>query len=187
MQEEESSLSDNEYYVEKVLDKKIENGEVLYLIKWDGWPIENSTWEPLENLDNIKNLIEKYENEKADTKKRLGRPPKTLKDRSVSSGIKNSQKKEEGKVYKKQLEEPCQDEKSLTVNVITDLGDLIPEQVLSVKRDQEQNILCYVNFKERSDGTTQDNSYIPSYILKEKYPKILISYYESKIKFVDKK
>ena len=186
--QEESSLSDNEYYVEKVIDKKIENGEVRYLIKWDGWPIENSTWEPLENLDNIKNLVENFENEKREGKKKLGRPPKLDKERSASSALRNSHKKEESKIVNNQCEDPqMQDEKCLTVNVITNCEELLPEQVLSVKRDQEGNILCYVKFRERSDGITPENAYVPSYVLKDTYPKILISYYESKIKFVDKK
>ena len=102
--------------------------------------------------------------------------------------MKNSNKREEGKVAKKPCEDPqAQEEKTLTVNVLTNCEEEVPEQVLSVKRDQDGNILCYVKFRERSDGITPENAYVPSYVLKDAHPKILISYYESKIKFVDKK
>ena len=55
--DEADSLSDNEYYVEEVLDKRIFNGKVEYLIKWEGWSQQDSTWEPIDNLQNIKNII----------------------------------------------------------------------------------------------------------------------------------
>jgi histone-lysine N-methyltransferase SUV39H len=49
------------YEVEKILDhRKAQNGEVLYLVKWKGWPRENSTWEPEENLTNCKQTLKNY-------------------------------------------------------------------------------------------------------------------------------
>ncbi len=59
--EDDSDLEEDEYYVEKVLDKKVIKGQDRYLIKWEGWPEDASTWEPLENLGNINNLIEDFE------------------------------------------------------------------------------------------------------------------------------
>jgi hypothetical protein len=55
-------MSENEYMVEKVLNKRVtSDGIIEYLIKWDGYETEESTWEPAENLLNIKNLIKDYE------------------------------------------------------------------------------------------------------------------------------
>lgn len=57
-QEEPSSESDfdddrepDEYVVEKILKKRIlkKSGRVEYLVKWKGYEIEESTWEPEEN------------------------------------------------------------------------------------------------------------------------------------------
>ncbi|ALC42597.1 CG18186, partial [Drosophila busckii] len=36
--------------VEKILEKRYANGRVQYLLKWAGYPMEDSTWEPIENL-----------------------------------------------------------------------------------------------------------------------------------------
>ena len=55
---------EEEYEVEKIIDKKIENGKTLYLVKWVGWDLSESTWEPQANLENSKLLIEKYEKSK---------------------------------------------------------------------------------------------------------------------------
>uniref|UniRef100_A0AC34GLL4 Chromo domain-containing protein n=1 Tax=Panagrolaimus sp. ES5 TaxID=591445 RepID=A0AC34GLL4_9BILA len=50
MSDDEESVVENEYVVEKILDKRGHGKKVEYLIKWRGYddPIEN-TWEPVEN------------------------------------------------------------------------------------------------------------------------------------------
>jgi len=49
------------YEVERILDHhKVQNGEILYLVKWKGWPKESSTWEPVENLINCKQSLKSY-------------------------------------------------------------------------------------------------------------------------------
>ena len=46
------SDAEAEYAVEKILAEEShhETGEMLYLIKWEGYPLHASTWEPAENL-----------------------------------------------------------------------------------------------------------------------------------------
>lgn len=48
------------YFVDRILDKKRRNGKTFYLIKWEGYGPEQNSWEPLENLNGIKELIEKF-------------------------------------------------------------------------------------------------------------------------------
>lgn len=48
--------------MEKILDKRIDNGRVKYLLKWQGYPEHASTWEPVEYLK-CPDLIERYEQE----------------------------------------------------------------------------------------------------------------------------
>ena len=50
------------------------------------------------------------------------------------------------------------------------------------------NILCFlIEWQIRPDGIRPESSYVKNNFLKENYPKILIEFYESKIKFINKK
>jgi len=53
-----------EYEVEKVVASRKKGGKVQYLTKWIGWPDEDNTWEPKENLENSLPLIEAFELQK---------------------------------------------------------------------------------------------------------------------------
>ena len=55
-------MSDNDiYYIERILDRRKVNGRLEYKIKWEGYPMSQSTWEPLENLKTAIELVEEYD------------------------------------------------------------------------------------------------------------------------------
>lgn len=49
-EEEEEDGDEPVYEVERILAKKVEKGKVSFLLKWKGYPYEDSTWEPQEHL-----------------------------------------------------------------------------------------------------------------------------------------
>jgi len=61
------------YEVESIIDKKYENGSVLYRVKWKNFPEEDSTWEPLAHLKSATNLVMEY-----DTKEAVGKRPREV-------------------------------------------------------------------------------------------------------------
>jgi len=54
-------LEEEEYEVEKVVDKKVVGGKVHYLLKWKNYPDSENTWEAEEGLQ-CPELIEEFEN-----------------------------------------------------------------------------------------------------------------------------
>ncbi|CAI8611513.1 unnamed protein product [Vicia faba] len=54
-------LDDGFYEIERIRRKRIRKGELQYLIKWRGWPETANTWEPLQNLQSVPDLIHAFE------------------------------------------------------------------------------------------------------------------------------
>ncbi|XP_017003720.2 chromobox protein homolog 3 [Drosophila takahashii] len=64
------------FVVERIMDKRITSeGKVEYFIKWRGYTSADNTWEPEENCD-CPNLIQKFEESRAKSKKRGEKKPK---------------------------------------------------------------------------------------------------------------
>ncbi|XP_014475320.1 PREDICTED: serine-rich adhesin for platelets isoform X1 [Dinoponera quadriceps] len=61
--DEDVDQSNEEYVVEKILAKRLNTKKKCaeYLIKWEGYAVEDNTWEPAENVAVCKNLLEEFE------------------------------------------------------------------------------------------------------------------------------
>jgi hypothetical protein len=53
-----------------------------YKVKWKGYPHEEATWEPIQNLDNCKEVVKRYEE-----KKMAKKVPKQQKNKSKEKPI----------------------------------------------------------------------------------------------------
>ena len=55
-------MSDEEYEVEKILDKRQRKGGMEYLVKWKNFDDpDDNTWEPSDNLGDAEEKIKKFE------------------------------------------------------------------------------------------------------------------------------
>lgn len=49
-----------EWVVEDIIEKRIRRQHEEYLVRWKGYPLEESTWEPIDNLYNALDLVGKF-------------------------------------------------------------------------------------------------------------------------------
>jgi len=54
---------EEEYEVEKILNKKNFRGKDQYLVWWKDYMAEEDTWEPRENLGNMEDLVKEFKEE----------------------------------------------------------------------------------------------------------------------------
>lgn len=71
--DENGATEEEEYEVEKVVDKRIHKGKVEYLLKWKGYSSDDNTWEPKDSLE-CPELLQEYERNRA-----LGKQPVEVK------------------------------------------------------------------------------------------------------------
>ena len=62
-----------EWDVESILKKRRRGRRIEYLVKWQGYPLEEATWEPLENLERADDTIQEYEDRTNKTDRSDGR------------------------------------------------------------------------------------------------------------------
>lgn len=91
------------YSVEKVLDKKVENGRTFYLIKWLNYSDEHNSWEPKKNLQICPELIEEYEEEHPGDNHSNGKKKKIVLASSLIVFIQN--RKQQWKCFESKEEE----------------------------------------------------------------------------------
>lgn len=79
-----SSVGERVFAAECIQKKRIRKGRVEYLVKWRGWSHKYNTWEPEENILDVR-LLEAFESSQKDTGPgKRGQKPK--KERSQSTG-----------------------------------------------------------------------------------------------------
>jgi hypothetical protein len=192
-------MSSKAYQVEKILNKKLADGKLKYKVKWAGYPTSQCTWEPLENLSNVLDMVAKYENKATiDSPKNryntynfnyLNRIASSSRSRSKSqhkkrikvSSVKKDNKKNRIsniKKYKEEIVPFASSDEDITYGSIE--FDR-PERMLSAKMTGSA-IKCLVEWRTRYDGTKPENSFVFSKELKKNCPELLIEFYESLLK-----
>ncbi|CAK71205.1 unnamed protein product (macronuclear) [Paramecium tetraurelia] len=73
MKHQKKSKQEYQFFnVEKIVGKRYdpETNELQYCIKWEGYPDEENTWEPVENLQNVLSFVQEYEAYQNSTRKK---------------------------------------------------------------------------------------------------------------------
>ncbi|XP_046967174.1 chromobox protein homolog 1-like isoform X1 [Vanessa cardui] len=148
-----------EFSVEKVLDRRIKNGKVEYLLKWKGYSnffSEDNTWEPEDNLD-CPDLISAYEEARLKREREVAAPPEVEEGHSTRKRAKRGDKKKKVEEVEKPrgLARGLQPEKILA-------GQLFHGTLYFLVKWQD----C------------QEMDVVPGHDLGESFPDFVINYYE---------
>ena len=188
-------LDDNLYLIEKILDRRRNNNRLEYKIKWEGYPMSQSTWEPIENLKTAIELVIEYDNlHPLKQNKKVSQPKKFL---GKKKKLKNSVKKEITKMVEKKPEGGKEQEKIEKINIAEEDNQtftVIPQDdykkkyniddslksVITVRKKDNKLVAAVEKMKENGD---LERIEIETSKLKNDNPWILLDFYESKIKF----
>lgn len=163
-----------EYTVEKILDKRMNNGKVEYFLKWKGYPDEDNTWEPEENLD-CPVMIKAFESAlKAKAEGKAAGTAAPVEKRKTGSDSLTSDQSGEKK------RKP--DERQLPyvlsggeANRSTVIADKVPERIIGAT-DSAGQLMFLIKWEN-----TDEAELVPSTQANQKWPMMVIKFYEERL------
>ena len=186
------------FEVENILKKRVSKNSVEYLIKWKYYPVEDSTWEPLENLSTCMKKITEFESRSSNKKENkfmkenylsTKRKKPTIDQLNLSTvqkkckiatkSIKNStQSSEENEKSQSDESENFNDDK-VSGNFQYD----VPCKIDGAKMNSKNEILLEIKWNKRYDNSIPKNSLFSMAKLRKINPILLIDFFESRLKF----
>ncbi|ALC38207.1 Su-var-205 [Drosophila busckii] len=181
-----SEAEEEEYAVEKILDRRVRKGKVEYFLKWKGYAETENTWEPEGNLD-CQDLIQQYELSRKDEANTSGGTSKKERPHSSAKNKESGRTSATISVNKRKSEEPTApgsktaraEPEENGINGPTDGTGfdrgLEAEKILGAS-DNNGRLTFLIQFK----GVDQAEM-VPSVIANVKIPQMVIRFYEERL------
>ncbi|XP_057376668.1 chromobox protein homolog 1-like [Daphnia carinata] len=173
-----SALSDTdeeEYIVEKILDRREKNGEVEYLLKWIGFSDDDNTWEPKKNLGcyDLITAFESKRNEEEKMKKKNSNKKEKEKCLPLNENHENKQNKlsQEKKAVKKKT-------KVQIPSLSTGFDRNMEAETIIGATDDSPNGELHFLIKWKS---CDDCDLVPSSLANKLCPQVVIQFYEKNL------
>jgi len=166
-----SEGEEEEYIVEKVVDKRIKHGVVQYFLKWKNYPESENSWEPAENLQ-CAELIAVFERKlkqlnKAKPRGRAGSTTSTSSTSPAPAAAASSKKSKPVQVDEKK--------KKTRVDESAAYDGFEGEKVLGAT-NQDGEIQFLMKWKDCDEATM-----VPRHIANVRWPQVVIAFYESRL------
>ncbi|KAI9499817.1 hypothetical protein BX070DRAFT_231394 [Coemansia spiralis] len=157
--EEEEEEDDSVFVVEKILqDRKGEGGQTEYLIKWEGYPNSENTWEKEDNVFDKSMIKEYWEAKKAEAAK----TKKSGRANGTNKRVRTS------------------DEHRSEGGPDSDDWEPLVESIDTIDKDNDDGLIVFINWK---DGK---NTSHPAQLVYKKCPQLMLKFYEERLRFRSK-
>ncbi|KAK7078958.1 Chromobox protein 1 [Halocaridina rubra] len=167
---------EEEYSVEKIIDKRVKGGQIEYLLKWKGYGDDDNTWEPKSNLD-CEELIEEFENRRKEESKK-----KDDKKKEKETGKKKEEEKKETSPKKKAVEEPPKKKAKKTAEKEKENGPkgfekgLEAERIIGATDTENGDLMFLMKWKGSNEADL-----VPAKEANVKCPQVVIKFYEARL------
>jgi Chromo (CHRromatin Organisation MOdifier) domain/Chromo shadow domain len=176
------------FVVEKVVGKRMEGGELQYLLKWEDYPSSDNTWEPASGLDCPK-LVAKFEKRHAE-KGKSGKQGKATGKRSTTrsaASTRASRSKRRRATASSSSNSSSSDEFTDEAVDSDDGGVLpsfengdVPSTVIGAKlvtdSQGKKHLQLLIEWEGFSSGT-----FVPAVEAHTRIPQLVINFYESRL------
>lgn len=150
-----------EFIVERIIDRRVRQGKVEFLLKWKGYGESENTWEPEENLD-CPGLIAQFEEkrkQKAESQPPPPPQPQPTKMKDDNDGPNRKKKKQEGGDSKPRG---------------FDRG-LDPDRIIGAT-DSSGELMFLIKWKDCDEADI-----VPARIANVRCPQVVIRFYEERL------
>ncbi|XP_055313216.1 chromobox protein homolog 3-like [Sitodiplosis mosellana] len=157
------------YEIEEIIThRRRPDGKFEYFVKWKGYDNNSNTWEPADNFESPRMLVE-YHN--------------SLEGNSISDQLTRMQNAISNPIKRKSSKKTLDPDDLLTATTIKD-RNLVPEKVLNIfhVRNDEKDLVAFIRFKN-----TKQPEFVQASWAHENCPQLVIQFYESRIFWRDKK
>jgi chromobox protein 1 len=167
-----SDAAEEEYVVEKILEKRIVKGRIEYLLKWKGYGEEDNTWEPSENLG-CPELIEAFEKEWSANQAKKG-ADKGSRKRAMET--EREEKTKENKKAKSNKVGPNSTTRDVPRAELTGFDRGLDAEKIIGATDSSGELMFLMKWKD-----TDEADLVPARQANVKCPQVVISFYEERL------
>merc|ERR1712130_739523 len=126
-----------EYEVETIVSKRTsEEGKVEYLVKWKGWNASDNTWEPVDNLQSSKELIDEFEGKTEDAE--MKEESKETEEKEAPNAEKTEEKEVAEKEEQKEAKDAVKESKEAPEEAIEDAMEAKEDDVEEAMEAKEE-------------------------------------------------